>query len=143
MKKHILPTKKKLIELGLLLGINCVLFFIWPSLEAIILFTYGFIWNWTASQNLDLILDNKRYRFSMLKMVHNLQVLILKPFKRLPEFVKVIPRILPAGLFWGLVVVFTDSDMPWTITFLGSFVFELTQIESYFKKTPPLEETPS
>jgi hypothetical protein len=129
--KPFMTSQRKMYELLLLFILDTILYFIWPSFEAVILFTLGFIWNWTASQNLDLFFENGRYRFSMLKMVVNLQKIILKPFKRFPEILKIIPRSLPAGLFWWLVIWFAGSEMPWWATFLGSFVFELTQFEVY------------
>ena len=134
--KPFLTTQRKMIELLLLLVLDVILYFVWPSFPAIMLFTLGYIWNWTASQNLDVFFQNGRYRFSMLKMVVNLQTLILKPFQKFPEFLKIIPKSLPAGLFWFLVIQFTDSTMPWWATFLGSFVFELTQYETYLNRVP-------
>jgi hypothetical protein len=127
--KPFLTSKRKLIELGLLLGFGLILFFIWPGLEAVMLFTLGYVWNWTASQDLSAFFQGRAYRFSLLKMVVNLNFLFVLPFKKLPSITHIIPKSLPAGLFWFLVIIFAGSEMPWWATFIGSFVFELTQLD--------------
>lgn len=124
-----LTSRRKLFELLILLVLNLIIFFFWSSLEVISLFSFGFIWNWVASQELHNLIDNRRYRFSMVKLVKDLQSMILRPLERAPGFVKWFAKILPAGAFWSLVIYFNQSDMPWWATFLGSFTYELIQLE--------------
>jgi len=131
-----LTSKKKLLEL-LFLGVGLiVILIVWPSVDTAMLFCLGFIWNWTASQEILYAFDNRKYRFSLLKMVFTLQSLFIFPFKNLPEITKLIPRILPAGIFWCLVIWFVQAQMPWWTTFIGSLVFELTQIQRYVQVRP-------
>lgn len=130
-----IPPKRKLLELILLLVMALILYFIFNSLNAVVLFCFGFIWNWSASNDLSGIFENKRYRFSMLRMVVNLQNLFLKPFHSAPQAIKLILRILPAGIFWSLVIFINESAMPWWCTFLGSLAFELMQLELNFIKS--------
>lgn len=127
-----LTTKRKMLDLLVLLVIDLVVYFVWDSFEIISLLSFGFIWNWVASQDLTPLLEHRRYRFSMVKLVKNLQHLVLKPFKDLPFWFQRIVSILPAGLFWSLVIYFNDSDMPWWATFVGSLTYEIIQIESYY-----------
>jgi hypothetical protein len=132
--KPFAPPKRKLYELIVLVVLAAIFYLIHPQVEAIVLFAFGFIWNWAASNDLSVMFENRRYRMSMIKTVVNLQQLILKPFAWAPQFVKNILVILPAGIFWSLVVYLNDSDMPWWSTFLGSLAFELLQIEINFIK---------
>lgn len=127
-----IPPKKKLFELVIMAVMAGVFYFIHPSLDAVILFVFGFIWNWTASNDLSLLFENRRYRMSMVKLVVNLQNLILKPVEKFPEIVKRIVRILPAGIFWSLVIYLNESEMPWWATFVGSLAFEVMQFELNF-----------
>lgn len=124
-----IPPKRKMLELVIMVILAGVFYLIYPSVDAITLFTFGFIWNWSASNDLDALFANKRYRMSMLKTVVNLQSLILKPFSWAPEFVKRFLRMLPAGIFWSLVIYMNDSLMPWWATFIGSAAFEILQLE--------------
>lgn len=135
-----LTTKRKMFDLLILLIIDVALFIIWDSIEIVTLFSFGFIWNWVASQDLTPLLEKRRYRFSMVKLVLNLQALILKPFGSLPFALQRLIACLPAGLFWCLVIYFNDSDMPWWATFVGSLTLELTLLESYYarKQESPL-----
>lgn len=128
------PPRKKLIELGIMLILAGVFYLIHPDTDAVMLFVFGFVWNWSASNDLSALFENKRYRMSMLKLVVNLQNLILKPFGWAPEFVKRIVKVLPAGIFWSMVIFINDSEMPWWATFIGSAAFELLQIELNFIK---------
>lgn len=132
--KPFVPTKRKLVELLLLFVLAGVFFFFYPKLEGTILFVFGYIWNWSASIELDPMYEHRRYRFSMLSTVRNIQRLFLKPFFRFPLFVQKIISILPAGIFWWMVIFMNDSEMPWWSTFLGSAVYELLQIELNFIK---------
>lgn len=131
---NFIPPKRKLLELLVLVVLALIFYFIYPSFEAITLFVFGFIWNWAASNDLSMMLDNNRYRMSMLKLVSNLQTLILRPFGWAPDLVKRFIRILPAGLFWLMVIFINDSVMPWWAPFVGSFAFELLQLEINFIK---------
>lgn len=127
--------RRKVIELLLLMMFLGILYFIWPSIEVMGLFSFGYIWNWSASNDLGTLFENKRYRMSMLRLVVNLQNLTLRPFSWAPEILKRLIKVLPAGIFWSLVIFLNDSHMPWWATFLGSFVFELLLLEiSLFKR---------
>ncbi len=128
------PPRRKLIELGIMLILAGVFYLIHSDTDAVMLFVFGFVWNWSASNDLSALFENKRYRMSMLKLVVNLQNLILKPFGWAPEFVKRIVKVLPAGIFWSMVIFINDSEMPWWATFIGSAAFELLQIELNFIK---------
>ena len=129
-----LPERRKMIELGFLIIPSLILYFVFNGIEIMVLFILGYVWNWTASQNLP-ITESRKYRFSLLRMVHTLNIVVQKPFKNLPQITKLIPKILPAGLFWMLMILFSESHIPWWPPFLGSFIFELTQFENYLKKT--------
>jgi hypothetical protein len=126
------PPKRKMLEL-LLLPVLCSIFYVlYPEIDAIILFGFGFVWNWSASNDLNMLFQNKRYRMSMLKLVVNLQNSILKPFAKFPDIIKRMISILPAGLFWTMVLFVNESMMPWWATFIGSIAFEIMQIELKF-----------
>lgn len=128
MNKFLIP-RRKVIELSLLPLFLGIFFFFYPHSEGLVLFAFGFIWNWAASNDLEKLFENKRYRLSMLKLVVNLQNLILKPVGNAPSLVKSFLKIFPAGIFWSMVIFLNESSMPWWTTFVGSFVFELMQIE--------------
>lgn len=130
--KPFLTTKRKMLELLILLGLVILTSFLWP-LEVVMLFVLGYIWNWTASQQLAFA-ESHRYRYSMIRMIGSFQNWAVKPIQHFPEPLKLIPRALPAGLFWCVVIFFTQSAMPWWATFLGSLVFELTQFDTYFSR---------
>ena len=132
--KPFMTSRRKLIEIGVLLILDLVFYFIWNSPDAVVLFSLGYVWNWTDSQDLSLLLENKRYRFSLLKMIKNLQTLIVKPFLRFPFWVHSIVRVFPAGVFWWMVIYFNDSVMPWWMTFLGSLTYEIIRLEERFVK---------
>jgi hypothetical protein len=137
--KPFMTTKKKLIEIGVLLAFDIVFYFLWSDMDAVVLFSMGYVWNWVASQDISLLIENKRYRFSMLKMVNNLQNLVVKPFLKFPFWVHSLVRVFPAGLFWWMVIYFNDSIMPWWMTFVGSFTYEVVRLESLlFKKKDPV-----
>lgn len=126
-----LVSKRKTLELGILILLDIVFYILWDSFDFVILFSLGFVWNWVASQEQSIILDNnRRYRFSTLKTVFNLQKLFLKPLTRMPKFVHFIARILPAGLFWSAVILFNESPMPWWAVFLGSLTVEFILLET-------------
>jgi hypothetical protein len=134
-------SKRKTFELGILLVLDAVLFLILDSWDFIALFSLGFVWNWVATQEKSIIIENnRRYRFSTLKTVFNLQNLCLKPLSKAPEPIKFIARLLPAGLFWSGVILFIDSPMPWWAVFLGSLLLELIILETKIfspKQAPP------
>ncbi len=136
-----LISKRKTFELGLLLILDVLFYFVMGSWDFIILFSLGFIWNWVASQEKNIIIENnRRYRFSTLKTVFNLQNLFLKPLSKMPEPLRFVARILPAGLFWSGVIVFNESPMPWWAVFAGSLVIELILLETKIlghKETTP------
>lgn len=128
------PPKRKLFDLLGLVIISGVFYLLYPSIDAVILFILGFIWNWSVSIDLSLLFENRRYRFSMLKTVIGIQQAALKPFENMPLFVRKFVAILPAGIFWTVVIFINDSVMPWWATFIGSLAFELIQIELKFAK---------
>jgi len=136
-----LVSKRKLLELGILILLDILFYILWDSFDFIILFSLGFIWNWVASQEDSIILDNnRRYRFSTLKTVFNLQKLFLRPLKKAPRIFQFVARILPAGIFWSAVIAFNESPMPWWAVFLGSLTVELILLETklYHSKELPL-----
>ena len=123
-------SKRKLAELLIMLFLDVVIFILWDSWDFVILFTLGFVWNWVASQESTLMIENmKRHRFTILKTVFILQNLFLNPLKNMPDFLKFIARLLPAGLFWGGVILFNQSHMPWWAVFIGSLGAELVFLE--------------
>lgn len=134
-------TKRKTFELGLLLLLDLILYFILSDFDFVILFSFGYVWNWVGSQQDSLTFEGKKYRYSTLKTVINLQNLFLKPLASAPHFVKMIVRSLPAGLFWGAVILFVDSHMPWWSVFIGSLTLELILLEKRILIPPPT--TPS
>ena len=133
--RPILTSKRKLLDLVVVLILAAVVWLI-QGIEPALLFAFGFVWNWVASQDLSQYMEGRSYRYTMLKFVLNLQALIVSPgfIKRSPEFVKLILRSLPAGIFWSMVIWFQDSDLPIWATFLGSLSFELSQWEIFFRK---------
>lgn len=128
MNKFGIP-RIKLIELLVFAVINLILWFIFSDLNFLVLYSLGFIWNWVASYNMDSFFEMKRYRFSMLKLVFNLQNLFLKPFKNKNSFLLKLVKILPIGSLWLLVMYFNESNIPWWSVFLGSATYELMSIE--------------
>lgn len=133
--RPLLTSKRKLLDLAVVTFLASVMWVV-QGLEPALLLAFGFLWNWVASQDLSQYMEGRSYRYTMLKFVLNLQALILSPgfIKRSPEFVKLILRSLPAGIFWSLVIWFQDSDLPIWATFLGSLSFELSQWEILFRK---------
>lgn len=124
-------SKRRTMELGIMVLLDGLFYLLWDSFDFVMLFTLGFIWNWVASQESTIVLKNtRRYRFSTLKTVFNLQNLILKPLAKMPAAIKLIARSLPAGMFWFLVIYFNESQMPWWGVFLGSLTLELVQLET-------------
>lgn len=121
------PPGKKLLELLFMCIFAAVFYFLYPSFDGVILFIFGFVWNWSASIELDPVYESRRYRFSMLSTVRNAQSLFLKPFNNTPEIIKSVVKVLPAGTFWVMVILINDSDMPWWAPFTGSAAFELIQ----------------
>ena len=141
--KPFLVEKKRMIELGILAVMDIVLYFIFSDASSVALFSFGFIWNWTAAQDLESVLVNPRYRFSMLKFVGNVQALALRPVQRFPRWTHFIARLIPAGVFWIMVIFINDSVMPWWMTFIGSLVFEIVQFElGMLRKVPVVEDLP-
>lgn len=122
--------KRKIFEVGFLIFFNIISYFLWKSWDFIVLFSFGFIWNWVAAQEGEVSYGNtRRYRFSTLKTVFNLQNLFLRPVRHLPLPFLMLVKILPAGLFWSAVILFNESDMPYWAVFLGSLAFELMGLE--------------
>ncbi len=133
--KPILPSKRKLLDLIILIVLNLIFFLLWGSTEFVVLFSLGYIWNWVTSQNVDNLFEKRRFKFSTLSIVISFQNLLLRPLKRFPYWVQWIGRIFPAGIFWSMVIIFNESAMPWWATFVGSLVFEIAQLEiKTFKK---------
>jgi hypothetical protein len=133
-----LLSKRKTFELLLVVLLDLIFYFLWGSADFVILFSFGYVWNWVGSQQDTLKFEGKKYKYSTLKTVLNLQVLVLKPIQKAPYFVKMLARILPAGLFWWGVIVFNESKMPWWAVFIGSFTLELVLLENkIFRQLPP------
>lgn len=128
-----IPPKRKLVDLFILLFLLLVIYFVYPEMEVLTLFAFGFIWNWSASNDLaELFEHNKRYRLSLLKFVYNIQSLFIRPVKSAPVLLKKFISILPAGAFWAIVIFINESNVPWWPPFLGSLAFELLQIDLKF-----------
>jgi len=135
MNSGFLISKRKTYELLALLVFNIITYLLWNSFKFNTLFSFGFIWNWVASQEKDIMISNpRRYRFSTLKFVFGFQNLVLKYTEKFPFILKFIVKILPAGLFWLFIIFLNDSEMPWWSVFLGSLCAELMQFDSLFKK---------
>lgn len=133
---HFFVSKRRAMELAVMILLDGLFFLLWDSFDFVMLFSLGFIWNWVASQESSITLNNtRRYRFSTLKTVFNLQNLFLKPFASMPSFVRLIVRALPAGIFWSAVIIFNDSNMPWWGVFIGSLTLELVQLETKMFQT--------
>jgi hypothetical protein len=130
-----LTSKRKLLDLIVLLVLAVVVGFL-QGVEAALMFSSGFIWNWVGSQDLTQFMEGRNYKFTTLRFVLNLQSAIVTagPLKRAPDPVKMILRCLPAGLFWLALIWFFDSDLPAWPAFLGSLCFELSQWEVLFRK---------
>ncbi len=103
-------------------------YLLYPSIDAVVLFISGFVWNWAASIDPGPLFENRRFRFSMLATVIALQRFVERPFLGAPEILRRFIGLFPAGTFWWIVVMINDSAMPWWFTFLGSFTFELFQL---------------
>lgn len=133
-------SKRKTLELGVMILLDGIFYLLWDSLDFVVLFSLGYIWNWVASQEATITFNNsRRYRFSTLKTVFNLQNLFLKPFTTMPLAVKILVRSLPAGLFWAAVIFFNESHMPWWAVFIGSLTLEIVQLETkLFKAKDPM-----
>lgn len=133
-------SKRKTLELGVMILLDGIFYLLWDSFDFVMLFSLGFIWNWVASQEASITLNNtRRYRFSTLKTVFNLQNLFLRPVATMPLVVKIIVRSLPAGIFWSAVILFNESQMPWWAVFIGSLTLELVQLETkLFKAKEPV-----
>lgn len=129
-----LISRRKTFELVALFFFDVIFYLLWDSWDFVILFSLGFIWNWVASQESEILIqNNRRYKFSTLKTVFNLQNLFLRPFQSMPDLAKIFVRIIPAGLFWSAVIIFNDSQMPWWAVFLGSLTLELIQLQGLLK----------
>lgn len=128
------PSRRKLFELLIMGVFSGIFWFFYPAFEGVILFIFGFIWNWSASIEMNPLYENRRYRFSMLSTVRNTQKLFLKPFAGAPSIIKTLIKILPAGIFWSMVIIINESNMPWWAPFIGSAAFELLQLEINFVK---------
>lgn len=135
----IIPPKTKLLELAVLPIFWITTYVITKSPDVLILMSLGYIWNWAASNDLPTIFENKKYKFSLIKTVHNIQRFILRPFISAPAIVQHFIKMLPAGIFWLGVLFINDSIMPWWATFLGSVLFELLDMRHLFNKNLPPE----
>lgn len=123
-----IAPRRKMLELASLPFFCGILYLVTQNVDVLILFIFGFVWNWSASNELSEIIQNKRYKMSLLKLVVSLQALVLRPFAKLPTVIQRLIAVLPAGTFWSLVIFMNESVMPWWGTFLGSLTFELLQL---------------
>lgn len=135
MRRPFLASRRRLLDLVVMLILAVVLGFA-LNLDTALLFSFGFIWNWVAGQDLTQHMEGRKYRYTMLKFVFNLQTMVLSPsfIQRLPEPVKLVIRSLPAGIFWTTVILLQQSDLPYWAVFVGSLSFELSQWELFFRK---------
>lgn len=130
-----LVSKKKKIEFLLVFPLALLIYFFSPDINTIVLFIFGYIWNWVNSIESGEAFSEKRYRFSLIRFVRSIQAGLLRPFQKAPFLLKKIIGIFPAGAFWFLILFIYESDMPWWAPFLGSLVFEILSFEiSTFRK---------
>lgn len=122
-------SKRKKIELLLVLPFAFLVYFFASDLNSIVLFLFGYIWNWVNSIELNEIYNEKRYRFSLIRFIRSIQSIILKPFRRFPSIIQKVIGIFPAGVFWFLVIYIYESQVPWWAPFLGSLIFEIVSFE--------------
>lgn len=120
--KSLSSYNPRYIELAILFILSTIISFL--SFSAAGLIALGFIWNWTLQFQIEKLTTNKRYRFSTLKLVFTLNEVFQLPFRSFPRM-EVFIRILPAGLFWGLVSWFLESLDFWWAPFVGSALYEL------------------
>lgn len=124
--------RRKLQEFLIICVISSIHFFFFSNFEQLTLFVFGYIWNWASSSHQELLIENQRYRYSLIRTVISFQKIILTPFKKTPEMIRRIIKALPAGLFWLLVIYINNSTMPWWAPFLGSLCFEIIDFEFDF-----------
>jgi hypothetical protein len=132
--KMLIPKSKVVLELFVLSIFLFLIYFLTNRLDIITLFTLGFVWNWSVAGQNDTFSVLKHHKFSMMNTIRRIHEFFLKVFKRSPELIYRLASILPAGLFWSLVIHFNESQMPWWATFLGSLVYEILQIQNFFLK---------
>lgn len=139
--KPFMADRRKMIELLPLPALLALIIVFAPKPTMAILFAFGYIWNWTVSQPLLYVQENKRYKFSTLKLVKNIHQIFLKPVEKLKiSWAKRIVSLLPAGLFWGLISHSLSSDIPWWMCFFGSLSYELMDL--IFNRTIPHDGPP-
>jgi hypothetical protein len=127
-------SRRKIFELFILLIFSYVFYSFIPQADEVSLFIFGYIWNWSTSIEMDSFNQNRRYRFSMLRVVFNFQNFIMKPFMNSSEVLRHVIKVFPAGIFWMAVIYINESSMPWWIAFSGSFTYELLQLRLFFYK---------
>jgi hypothetical protein len=132
--KILIPKSKLLLELFVLSTFLFLIYFLTNRLDIITLFTFGFVWNWSVASQNDSSSVIKHHKFSMMHTIRRIHEFSIRIFKNFPELVLRLASILPAGLFWSLVIHFNESQMPWWATFLGSFLYEILQIQNLFLK---------
>jgi len=130
----LIPKSKVVLELFVLSTFLFLIHFLTNRLDVVILFTFGFVWNWSVSIQNNTFSVLKHHKFSMMNTIRWIHEFFLKVFKRSPELIYRLASIVPAGLFWSLVIHFNESQMPWWATFLGSLVYEILQIQDLFLK---------
>lgn len=137
--KTLIPKSKLVLELFVLSIFLFLIYFLTNRLDIVTLFTLGFVWNWSVAVQNDTFSVLKHHKFSMMNTIRRIHEFFLKVFKRSPELIYRLASILPAGLFWSLVIHFNESQMPWWATFLGSLVYEILQIQNFFLKSEKKE----
>jgi len=132
--KTLIPKSKLVLELFVLSIFLFLIYFLTNRLDIVTLFTLGFVWNWSVAVQNNTFSVLKHHKFSMMNTIRRIHEFFLKVFKRSPELINRLASILPAGLFWSLVIHFNESQMPWWATFLGSLLYEILQIQNFFLK---------
>ncbi len=135
-------TKRKAIELVVLLFFSIFLYYIWAESSSVVFFVTGFLWNWSASQKIDYAFKKNGYRFSFLKMIYNLEFLFCYPFKKLPSFFLIVPRSIPAFLFFFGVNNFFGAGLNVIPVMIGSFLYELIQLDKILFNEPVKDHLP-
>ncbi len=138
-------SRRKLIEVALLVLIVLLFLFFGADYISISFFVTGYFWNWAVSQKVDYVLTSKTYKFSFFRMVYNLDRIVSFPFLKLHSLFRIIPKSLPCGLFILGLNNFLSSDLSVLPAFLGSFVYELINLESILNASnivPKVEDLP-
>ncbi len=134
LKRH-LPSRQEGLEILALALMVAGLQWLVKSWGWSAFFALGFIWNWAVLNGwVQERVEEREYRFSVLKGVVRLNAALLRPLQKWPHVVR-FAQVVPAGLIAGFFVWAFQSSVPWEATFLGSFAFFLVRTYSLFPKS--------